>query len=237
MLIDYPNLNKVFSSIDECHTLTEKQALQLLQVTGIQMSCPEACLHRAKLTSVLAFAFTNACTNHVLVLSETKYHKLRPLINVASCFQISMRSLQICRWEFLAFSGTFKTLLNVHEERDAGRVVFSLIKSSFMKDFEGQWQVKHPFKNAMCTLSDSMWRTVPYCMSCVGHLCNHSFWMQLGHACYHAPALHIIAINQCTITIVVLTSRHMVCVSMAVFCCNGSLCACQAGSVSILQST
>ena len=51
--------------------------------------------------------------------------------------------LQICRWEFLAFSGTFKTLLNVHEERDAGRVVFSLIKSSFMKDFEGQWQVKH----------------------------------------------------------------------------------------------
>lgn len=51
--------------------------------------------------------------------------------------------LQICRWEFLAFSGTFKTLLNVHEEKDAGRVVFSLIKSSFMKDFEGQWQVKH----------------------------------------------------------------------------------------------
>jgi len=49
--------------------------------------------------------------------------------------------VQICRWEFLAFSGTFKTLLNVHEERDAGRVVFSLIKSSFMKDFEGQWQV------------------------------------------------------------------------------------------------
>ena len=32
MLVDYPNLNKVFSSIDECHTLTEKQALQLLQV-------------------------------------------------------------------------------------------------------------------------------------------------------------------------------------------------------------
>ncbi|DBB11662.1 TPA: hypothetical protein ACH3X3_007042 [Trebouxia sp. C0006] len=78
MLIDYPNLNRVFSSIDECHTLSEQSALQLLQ---------------------------------------------------------------ICRWEFLAFSGTFKTLLNVHEERDAGRVVFSLIKSSFMKDFEGQWQV------------------------------------------------------------------------------------------------
>ena len=35
MLIDYPNLNKVFSSIDECHTLTEKQALQLLQVRRV----------------------------------------------------------------------------------------------------------------------------------------------------------------------------------------------------------
>lgn len=78
MLVDYPHLNRVFSSIDECHTMNENNALQLLQ---------------------------------------------------------------ICRWEFLAFSGTFKTLLNVDEKPDAGRVVFSLIKSSFMKDFEGQWQL------------------------------------------------------------------------------------------------
>lgn len=48
MLIDYPNLNKIFSSIDECHTLTEKQALQLLQVAGIDMSGPVACLRHAK---------------------------------------------------------------------------------------------------------------------------------------------------------------------------------------------
>ncbi|DBB11661.1 TPA: hypothetical protein ACH3X3_007042 [Trebouxia sp. C0006] len=34
MLIDYPNLNRVFSSIDECHTLSEQSALQLLQLTG-----------------------------------------------------------------------------------------------------------------------------------------------------------------------------------------------------------
>lgn len=63
-----------------------------------------------------------------------------------SAFKVGICLLQICRWEFLAFSGTFKTLLNVHEERDAGRVVFSLIKSSFMKDFEGQWQVKFPWR-------------------------------------------------------------------------------------------
>ena len=44
MLVDYPNLNKVFSSIDECHTLTEQQALQLLQVRHLQ--CPRVCLAR-----------------------------------------------------------------------------------------------------------------------------------------------------------------------------------------------
>ncbi len=32
MLVDYQNLNRIFSSIDECHTLSEQSALQLLQV-------------------------------------------------------------------------------------------------------------------------------------------------------------------------------------------------------------
>lgn len=77
-------------------------------------------------------------------------------------------SVQICRWEFLAFSGTFKTLLNVDEERDAGRLVFSLIKSSFMKDFEGQWQVRHLICNCkvVLILSDIM----QHCMLCLLHI-------------------------------------------------------------------
>ena len=49
--------------------------------------------------------------------------------------------MQVCRWEFLVFNGTFKTLLRVHEAPQDGKLVFSLIKSSFMKDFVGQWQV------------------------------------------------------------------------------------------------
>ena len=49
--------------------------------------------------------------------------------------------MQVCRWEFLVFNGTFKTLLRVHEAPKDGKLVFSLIKSSFMKDFVGQWQV------------------------------------------------------------------------------------------------
>lgn len=93
--------------------------------------------------------------------------------------------VQICRWEFLAFSGTFKTLLNVHEERDAGRVVFSLIKSSFMKDFEGQWQVRHYLNNATLVLNSKRDAYL---------ICGTTFAAYPpGHACYCAPAVHITA--------------------------------------------
>ena len=78
--------------------------------------------------------------------------KVSPIVSVASVAATVCASLQICRWEFLAFSGTFKTLLDVHEERDAGRVVFSLIKSSFMKDFEGQWQVTAKLSDVLSTI-------------------------------------------------------------------------------------
>ena len=90
-----------------------------------------------------------------------------------------MLYLQICRWEFLAFSGTFKTLLNVHEERDAGRVVFSLIKSSFMKDFEGQWQVNFSFKSSAWTFAQLVQCGKLCPLVSIAHvpLCNRLFWM------------------------------------------------------------
>ncbi|BDA47163.1 hypothetical protein COCOBI_10-0080 [Coccomyxa sp. Obi] len=49
--------------------------------------------------------------------------------------------LQVCRWEFLVFSGTFETKLTVEENLPSGTVVFHLVSSSFMKQFEGRWQV------------------------------------------------------------------------------------------------
>ncbi|CAL5224922.1 g7688 [Coccomyxa viridis] len=49
--------------------------------------------------------------------------------------------LQTCRWEFLVFSGTFETRLTVHEARQHGEVVFNLISSSFMRQFQGAWKV------------------------------------------------------------------------------------------------
>ncbi len=48
---------------------------------------------------------------------------------------------QVCRWEFLVFSGTFETKLMVEEDLPCGTVVFHLVSSSFMRHFEGRWQV------------------------------------------------------------------------------------------------
>jgi hypothetical protein len=48
---------------------------------------------------------------------------------------------QACKWSFLAFKGTFSVALNVSEEAADRLLVFRLQESSFMKDFEGRWQV------------------------------------------------------------------------------------------------
>ena len=50
--------------------------------------------------------------------------------------------MQTCRWEFLVFSGTFDTHLTVEEDKPAGRVVFNLVSSAFMRSFQGRWQVQ-----------------------------------------------------------------------------------------------
>ena len=49
--------------------------------------------------------------------------------------------MQTCRWEFLVFSGNFEMRLTVHEARQHGEVVFNLISSSFMRQFQGAWKV------------------------------------------------------------------------------------------------
>jgi hypothetical protein len=48
---------------------------------------------------------------------------------------------QACSWRFLAFSGSFNVHLAVEEDAAARALVFKLIKSSFMRDFEGRWLV------------------------------------------------------------------------------------------------
>ncbi|GFR44629.1 hypothetical protein Agub_g5917, partial [Astrephomene gubernaculifera] len=50
--------------------------------------------------------------------------------------------VQSCRWNFLAFSGTFRIRLGVTELPDCRTLSFKLIQSSFMRDFEGQWVVR-----------------------------------------------------------------------------------------------
>ncbi|KAI8475786.1 MAG: hypothetical protein J3K34DRAFT_456142 [Monoraphidium minutum] len=49
--------------------------------------------------------------------------------------------VQACSWRFLAFSGSFNVHLSVSEDAAARALVFRLVRSSFMRDFEGRWQV------------------------------------------------------------------------------------------------
>ena len=49
--------------------------------------------------------------------------------------------LQDCKWEFLVFSGNFGAELSVREDQQRVNLTFSLIRSSFMNSFVGQWQV------------------------------------------------------------------------------------------------
>lgn len=61
--------------------------------------------------------------------------------------------LQDCKWEFLVFSGNFRAKLGVKEDLQRRCVTFSLITSSFMKDFVGRWQVQpHPSPSGGCTV-------------------------------------------------------------------------------------
>ncbi len=63
-----------------------------------------------------------------LPLSPTRL----PLLHLAA---------QKAGWRFLAFSGSFECRLAVDEDAEARSLVFTLLQSSFMRDFEGRWSV------------------------------------------------------------------------------------------------
>lgn len=49
---------------------------------------------------------------------------------------------QVCRWEFLLFSGKFKMQVSVAEQPAVHSLTFGLIHSPFMRTFQGQWRVE-----------------------------------------------------------------------------------------------
>mmetsp|Transcript_24679 Transcript_24679/g.68672 ORF Transcript_24679/g.68672 Transcript_24679/m.68672 type:complete len:247 (-) Transcript_24679:1196-1936(-) len=58
--------------------------------------------------------------------------------------------LQKCRWKFLMFSGTFNAVLSVREVPEQKVLLFELVSSSFMREFEGRWKVvKNEMGNAV----------------------------------------------------------------------------------------
>ncbi len=50
--------------------------------------------------------------------------------------------LQGCRWKFLVFGGEFKVDFTVREQPEELRLAFQLQESSFMRHFEGRWQLE-----------------------------------------------------------------------------------------------
>jgi len=58
---------------------------------------------------------------------------------------------QDCKWEFLIFSGKFRAELGVKEDLQRRCLTFSLITSTFMKNFVGRWQIQ-PHASGGCTV-------------------------------------------------------------------------------------
>jgi len=61
-------------------------------------------------------------------------------LNIEACLLM----VQDCKWEFLIFSGKFRAELGVKEDLQRRCLTFSLITSTFMKNFVGRWQVEQP---------------------------------------------------------------------------------------------
>lgn len=49
--------------------------------------------------------------------------------------------LQAGKWQFLFFKGTFDVRLHVEEASEDRTITFTLAESTFMRNFEGRWQV------------------------------------------------------------------------------------------------
>ncbi|EFJ41841.1 hypothetical protein VOLCADRAFT_107511 [Volvox carteri f. nagariensis] len=83
---------------------------------------------------------------------------------------VGLQVVQSCRWKFLAFSGTFKVQLGVSEDLDSGTLLFSLVQSNFMRDFEGRWTVRPadpPATASEAAAGDQEWCEVEHQLSVV----------------------------------------------------------------------
>jgi ribosome-associated toxin RatA of RatAB toxin-antitoxin module len=59
--------------------------------------------------------------------------------------------LQACQWQVIGLKGTFNVHLDVEEDSASRLLVFRLKESSFMRDFEGRWQVE-PAQGGVCRI-------------------------------------------------------------------------------------
>ena len=93
--------------------------------------------------------FCRVITNRRGPLNFTPRHtflSLRIFHNVDSssvrrCSSGKLVVSQMVGWKFLIFRGAFETELEVVEDPDKRVLTFSLLKSAFMKEFVGDWEV------------------------------------------------------------------------------------------------
>ncbi|KAK9808327.1 hypothetical protein WJX73_002249 [Symbiochloris irregularis] len=127
--------------------VTRLSALQLCdEATAVDDSC------RVELESIESGCYTVKGSFESTLSTDavwdviTNYEKLASVYSNIEASTAEVRGdqlqlLQDCRWQFLMFSGSFRTRLAVHEDPQQQRLTFSLLEASFMRDFEGQWQV------------------------------------------------------------------------------------------------
>lgn len=73
-------------------------------------------------------------------LAHTHLQVASPLANTLCVYPHA--HAQTGKWQFLLFKGTFNVRLDVVEDPGTRTIVFTLAESSFMRNFEGRWQVE-----------------------------------------------------------------------------------------------
>jgi hypothetical protein len=142
ILVDYDSCSRVFRNISGSQTLfTDAGDKQVIQVGSSRVG--QAMVHTGLATTVQNSAAgsvgrQDSVEDEVAARMDQQRHRHTVLTKCA----VMVVFLQACKWQFLAFKGTFNVHLNVLEAPHDRLLVFTLAESSFMRDFEGRWQVR-----------------------------------------------------------------------------------------------
>lgn len=142
LLCDYERVADVFSNV-----LRSSTCRVIGADTRLQQVCLAELLTKSNSDKIAGCEETSAARSCVSNFPQHEPHRSTPPCELGSNVDLAWLcfACQVCRWEFLVFSGKFPLELTVAEQPEQRRVVFTLASSPFMKSFEGAWQVTLPF--------------------------------------------------------------------------------------------